>query len=80
MTITVSDGELTDTIDVRIDVTDVDENRAPTFAEGTSTTRSVAENTASEQDIGSTVSATDADDDTLTYTLSGGGCRLIWHQ
>ena len=71
VSITVSDGELTDSIDVRIDITDVDENRAPTFAEGTSTTRSVAENTASEQDIGSAVSAIDADDDTLTYTLSG---------
>ena len=31
VSITVSDGELTDTIDVRIDVTDVDENRAPYF-------------------------------------------------
>ena len=70
--ITVSDGELTASIDVRIDVTDVDENGAPSFAEGTSTTRSVAENTGSGQNIGSAVSATDVDaDTTLTYTLGG---------
>ena len=71
VTITVSDSKLTDTIDVTIDITDVDENRAPSFAEGTSTTRSIAENTASDTNIGSAVAATDPDDDTLTYTLSG---------
>ena len=71
VTITVSDTELTDTIDVTINVTDVDENRAPSFAEGTSTTRAIAENTGAGQDIGSAVSATDPDDDTLTYTLGG---------
>ncbi len=69
--ITVSDSELTDTIDVTINVTDVDENRAPSFAEGTSTTRSIAENTAADTNIGSAVSATDPDDDTLTYTVGG---------
>ncbi len=69
--ITVSDGSLTDTISVTINVTDVDENRAPVFTEGSSATRTVAENTGSGVDIGSAVSATDADDDTLTYTLSG---------
>ena len=70
--ITVSDGQLTDSIDVRIDVTDVGENRAPTFTEDSPTTRSVAENTATGQNIGTAISATDADtDDTLTYTLSG---------
>ena len=34
-------------------------------------TRAIAENTASDTDIGSAVAATDPDDDTLTYTLSG---------
>ena len=68
--ITVSDGTLTDTISVTISVTDVDENRAPAFA-SESTTRSIAENTGSGVDIGDAVSATDADDDTLEYTLSG---------
>ena len=47
-------------------------NSAPVFTEGTSTTRSVAENTASGQNIGAPVTATDADPgDTLTYTLGG---------
>ena len=46
-------------------------NNDPAFTEGTSTTRAVAENTASGENIGSAVSATDADTDTLTYTLGG---------
>ena len=44
-------------------------NEAPTFAG--SNQRSVAENTLASQPIGAPVSATDADGDTLTYTLSG---------
>ena len=71
VTITVSDGSLTDTITVTINVSDVQENRAPTFSDGSSTSRSVAENTAAGQDIGSAVAATDADNDTLRYTLGG---------
>ena len=46
-------------------------NTAPTFTEGASTTRSIAENTAADENIGSAVAATDSDNDTLTYTLSG---------
>ena len=69
--ITASDGELTDTIDVTINVTDVDENRAPSFTEGNRTTRSVAENTDSGVNIGSAVGASDPDNDTLTYTVGG---------
>ena len=76
VTITVSDDisstdALTDTITVTINVTDVDDtqpNRAPAFASD-STTRSVAENTSANQNIGSPVSATDQDGDTLTYSL-----------
>ena len=74
VTVTVSDGTDTDSIDVTINVTDVDEapdNRAPTFSDGSSTTRTVAENTAAGENIGTAVAATDADNDTLTYTLSG---------
>ena len=71
ITITVSDGSLTDTIAVTINITDIDENRAPAFTDGTSATRSVAENTGSGVDIGTAVAATDADDDELTYTLGG---------
>ena len=75
VTITVSDGNGgSATITVTINITDVDErpdNTAPVFTEGSSATRSVAENTGSGVDIGTTVSATDADDDTLAYSLSG---------
>ena len=72
VTISVSDGNGgSDSIDVTINVTDVDENRAPSFTDGSSTTRSVAENTGSGNDIGSAVGATDPDNDTLTYTLGG---------
>ena len=63
-----------DSITVTINVEDAAEtpaNTAPTFTDGTSTTRSIAENTASGQNIGTAVTATDADNDTLTYSLSG---------
>ena len=74
VTITVSDGSLTDTTTVTINVTNVPEtpmNRAPMFSEGSTTSRAVSENTVAGAIIGSTVAATDADNDTLTYTLSG---------
>ena len=72
VTVAVSDGNGgSDSITVAINVTDVHENRAPVFIDGKSTTRTIAENTASRQKIGRAVSATDADKDTLNYTLSG---------
>ena len=74
VTVSVSDGNGgADSINVTINVTDVAEpNFAPVFTEGISTTRSVAENTASGQNIGAPVTATDTDTgDTLTYTLGG---------
>ena len=74
VTVSVSDGNGgADRINVTINVTNVDEpNFAPVFTEGTTTTRSVAENTASGQNIGAPVTATDTDtSDTLTYTLGG---------
>ena len=47
-------------------------NNAPVFTDGTSTTRSVAENTAGSRNIGTAIAATDADSgDTLEYTLGG---------
>ena len=46
-------------------------NAAPVFTDGTDTTRSIAENSNAGVNIGSTVAATDADDDTLTYSLGG---------
>ncbi len=71
VTITVSDGTLTDEIDITINVSDIDENSAPVFTDGETTSREVAENTGSGVNIGSAVGATDADDDDLTYTLGG---------
>ena len=73
VTVTVSDGGRTDVITVTITITDVDDTpqpRAPVFA-GDRVTRSVMENTPAGVNIGSPVSATDADGDTLTYTLGG---------
>ena len=69
----VSDGNGgSDSITVTINVTDVNENSAPVFTDGTSTTRSIAEDTAAAQNIGTPVAATDADSgDSLTYTLGG---------
>ena len=46
-------------------------NAAPTFTEGETATRSIAENTSADQNIGSAVSATDADHTTLAYSLGG---------
>ncbi len=45
--------------------------RAPVFAEGASTTRSVARNTPAGENIGAPVRATDADNDSLSYSLGG---------
>ena len=47
------------------------QNNAPTFDERPSATRSVAENTEAGEDIGNPVTATDSDDDRLTYNLEG---------
>ena len=52
-------------------VTILDDDGVPMFAEGSTATRSVAENTGAGMDIGAAVSATDADGDPLTYTLAG---------
>ena len=67
-------GSYTDPFKFRVNGTAIGSttNSAPTFTEGTSTMRSVAENTASGQNIGAAVMATDTDtSDTLTYTLGG---------
>ena len=45
-------------------------NRAPAFP-GSSTTRSIDENSASGANVGAAVEATDRDGDTLTYSLTG---------
>ena len=46
-------------------------NNAPVFTDGTNTTRTIAENTAANISIGTAITATDADNDPLTYTLGG---------
>ena len=46
-------------------------NQAPTFNQGSQTTRSLAENTTGTHDIGNPVTATDRDGGTLTYRLAG---------
>ena len=46
-------------------------NTAPVFTDGESTTRTVAENTEAGVNIGTAIAATDANNDALTYTLSG---------
>ena len=75
VTVNVSDGNGgSDSIAVTINVTDVEEtpaNSAATFTEGTSTTRTVAENTALGTHVGSAVAATVAHNYSLTYTLAG---------
>ena len=72
VTVTATDeAGLSDSIDVTITVTDVDETVAPEFAASEDGARSVPENTVAGQDIGAPVAATDADNDVLTYALSG---------
>ena len=91
MVLTASDGKLSGSITVTVNLTDVSEtttivvdpapeppqyqqqqaaNNPPTF-DGTTTTREVPENSGSGTNVGGAVTATDPDDDTLTYTLSG---------
>ena len=48
-----------------------DINVAPVFIEGASTARNVAENTEADVNIGGPVTATDSNNDTLTYSLNG---------
>ena len=75
VTITVSDGTLIDEITVTINVisteTETPTNSSPSFVDGNHTSRTVAENTETGVNIGNPITATDADNDSLTYTLGG---------
>ena len=82
VTVTATDPSgLRATVNVTITVTNVDEapeimrapnaNVAPEFPGTEDGARSVAENTAAGEDIGSPVAATDGNGDALTYALSG---------
>ena len=59
----------TNGIYLTITITDV--NEAPMFTEGDSTVRAIIESATSGTDVGHAVSATDEDDDTLEYSISG---------
>lgn len=60
--------------DIKVEIKDPP-NVPPTFREGSSTTRSVPENTRTGRPVGNAVTATDDDNDTLTYSLSGSDAR-----
>ena len=69
VTITVRAGSETGSLDVTVQVIDV--NEAPTFSKSRDT-RSVVENTPSNQNVGDPVTASDVDEnDHLTYELGG---------
>ena len=78
VTVKAFDGTHTVTMEVTITVTDAndppvfpDQDPGTTGDQNTQATREVAENTAAGVDIGAPVAATDADSDTLTYSLGG---------
>ena len=75
VTITVSDGSLIDETKVIITVVnrvvEVPTNSPPNFIDGGHTRRAVAENTPRGVNIREPIAATDRDNDSLTYTLSG---------
>ena len=73
VTVNADDGNGgSDTVDVTVTVTDV--NEPPTFNEGDTTARSIAENTPANTNVGSPLRATDPDSgDTLTYSLDSTG-------
>ena len=70
VTVKASAGGEMEMLEVTVTVTDVDENVAPAFPSATAT-RSIAENTAANTNIGDPVAATDPNGDTLTYSLEG---------
>ena len=70
--VVADDTKDTARITVSIEATAAPPNRAPVFAEGASTTRSVRDDVSTGADIGGPVRATDPDTgDTLTYSLGG---------
>ena len=64
-----------DSIAVTINVTDV--NEKPVFADDAPITQTVAENTAADTNIGSAYTATDPENDALTYTLDSGSAATF---
>ena len=66
MTVTVNDAEV-----ARGTLRIVDDERAPVFDDGASAERSVPEHSGPGVDVGLPVRATDANNDTLTYSVGG---------
>ena len=52
-------------------------NRAPSFEEGSSATRSISENSVAGTAVGDPIAATDRDDDDIVYSLVGGDTELF---
>lgn len=73
--VVVTDGVLTDTIDVTVNVTDVNEN--PVFTEGSSTTRSIPEDASWFTRVGTPVLASHPTGERISYSLSGAGSKFI---
>ena len=73
VTLEASDDNSTTTLDVTVEVADV--NEPPQFPNGDSGVRSVTENTAAGQNVGAPVSASDPENDDLFYWLSGRDAR-----
>ena len=71
VTVSASDGSDIARIAIAITATAAPPNDPPAFSEGTTTTRSVSENASAGTAVGNPVRATDANNDTLTYTLGG---------
>ena len=73
LTVTDKEGESdSDTVTVTVQrPTDPEANDPPVFDEGDSATRSLAENSGAGVNVGLPLTATDQDEDILTYTMSG---------
>ena len=63
--------QLVKSADLPLTIINALRNSAPVFTDGINITRTIAENTAAGINIGTPVTATDVENDTLTYMLSG---------
>jgi len=72
VTVVADDTKDTTRIDVSIEATAAPPNNPPVFSDGASTTRTVRDDATAGRNVGSPVTATDADTgDTITYSLEG---------
>ena len=71
MVIATDSAGLTSTIDVTVMITVTDVNEAPIFNDGAMATRSIAENTEANTNIGNPLTAADPEEDELSYSLGG---------